>query len=170
MASFIKKLFVGALLLTSGAFAARDVCQGPYSHICDGNLGIARHQMPQVQGRVARRFLEEMAREGRHIEQREIDPRRVFPIQNEMNEEIIQNMDQREGYDPCQTEPIFVNFNGTHFQVIDGHHRWASCRMKAERLKESVKQVAIIIYNTGVNILDRLRNFPGVFQINFDVV
>lgn len=156
----LKTVFTGYLLLTAGAFAQKDLCrQGNTRHLCEGNLGIPRGEMPQVVDQVRADYLANVG-----AGYARIPAHQLTATQGEVNGKIVYGMLQAHAkgeFSPCDRE-ILVAHNGTHSNIIDGHHTASACRLLGG------KQFAAIVCGFADRILTGLKTFPGVFRLHLD--
>jgi len=129
-----------------------DLCKKhQFSSICDGNLGFDRIHMPQINEDIFDRWLKTVDKIGFH---RSIFPHYLTPTQKEINLKIVVNI-MRYGISCDST--IFVAYHEKRHYVIDGHHRYAACR-----LLSTGKINAIIVNIAPVIMINTLNNFSGV--------
>lgn len=135
-----------------------DVCQTPdMLHLCSGNLGISRINMPQVEGEVKEIFLKTL---NSPVECTEIAANQLIPVQKEMNFKKVMGMidGAKAGlFNPCDGEIIVVENQSSQLYVIDGHHRYAACRML-----DGMQKIIKISSSSVLSILSALNKFPGV--------
>lgn len=155
----LKGLLFAAMLLPT---VALDLCQQrDTAHLCAGNLGKPRSQMPQIVGLVRERFLTDIS-QVTEVNRERIPASELIPIQSEMSQEAVFKMVQarKNGeYDPCVTEILAIRNQTNHTHIVDGHHTATACR-----LSKGV-QLAIVIKDWGINVFERILNFPGVFRV-----
>ncbi len=140
---------------------SKNLCDNSESaSLCEGNLGIPRHEMPQVSGSGKCDFLKEKESQGVKVEKRSIPAAQLTPVQNELSRtkvaELVESFNQG-SINPCK-KAILVssqNKNDNHY-VIDGHHRYAACRLIGGH------QEVIAIHDNVDNLLLELETFPGV--------
>lgn len=164
LGKIFKTAFIGILMLPAAVLAQTDICQRSNTKIfCNGNWGIQRADMPQVEGPVLREYLMQKSDDAL-IEQEKIPAYKLTPIQGEINYEIVKSMvkaKQAKTFDPCSRR-ILVAKNETHLNIIDGHHTATACRWL------NGFQLATIIWDFGNSVLNELRKFPGVTRLNLD--
>lgn len=139
-----------------------DICSEtqPQPEVCRGNLGIPRAEMPQLKSTTRAAYLDKKAAEGVQIERKAVPAKELTPVQNQLNrEKVDQLLDlfvQGE-FNPCEKEILvsFANKNNVYY-VIDGHHRYAACRII------DGDQKIIAIYENVEQLLKELEEFPGV--------
>lgn len=164
--------------VNDGISASQDLCQiGEMSHICSGNLGIRRVDMPQVEGDVKDNFLKSQTVSVYHTS---VIAAELVPVQNEMSYQKVMGMvnaAKEHKFEPCDGEILVASgletasgfegasgieatsgniANGKIHYVIDGHHRWAACLILG-----GIQKV-ISISNTAQHVLEQLAHFPGV--------
>ncbi len=144
----------------SGNPVPQDLCQFPeMTEICKGNLGISRIDMPQVEGPAKESFLKNQTVSVFHSD---IQAEELVPVQSEMSYEKVMGMVEaakQRKFDPCGGEILVASGDvrdGKIHYVIDGHHRYAACRLLG-----GMQQV-ISISATARFVLDQLATFPGV--------
>lgn len=152
------------------AIIDKDLCKNPFfAYLCEGNLGVSRSEMPQVEGGTLSEYLIKKINEGVNVTSQLIPARQLTPVQNEMNKFIfhhfIENVSNQEGDNPC-TLPVLVSTNNPDGKifVIDGTHRSAACAAI------NGTQVVTAIHENVHTILNQLKNFPGVFRIDLNVL
>lgn len=152
--SFANSTFISETLPQDSTELVNDICLiANTSHICNGNFGIARIDMPQIVGEVLDNYLEDLSKRNVSVMYKEISARSLTPVQKEMNFKKVQTFvttsSQR---NPCD-EHILV---ASDKYVIDGHHRFAACHILDQNIK------IISISATITVILEELKSFPGV--------
>lgn len=123
-----------------------------------GNMGIARKDMPQLDGKVTRNFVDAMKKKGVKVEekrmkvsdlkatQREVDASKTVGMATaQLNRDINLKKGTR----------IIVSSDGF---ILDGHHRWSSLRTLDPNNTMEVYQIDMPM--TG--ILKATKGFPGV--------
>jgi hypothetical protein len=154
---------LGLLMLPVAAFA-KDLCKKSNTqHLCEGNWGIPRSEMPQVTGDVRAHFLARMGTQTRVTRER-IPTEHLTPIQSEINQNIVVDMlkaHHQGRFSPCDTE-ILVAKSWNRNYIVDGHHTATACRLLGG------SQLAIVVRDFGRTILQKLRDFPGVFHLNMN--
>lgn len=123
-----------------------------------GNMGIARKDMPQLDGKVTRNFVDAMKAKGVKVEekrmkvsdlkatQREVDASKTVGMATaQLNRDINLKKGTR----------IIVSSDGF---ILDGHHRWSSLRTLDPNNTMEVYQIDMPM--TG--ILKATKGFPGV--------
>ena len=132
-----------------------DLCKDKQtSQLCDGNLGIPRNQMPQITGEARRDYVKKKEEQGTKIHLSSVSADKLIPTQNELNGQQVDEMISsfvKGTFDPCNKEILTARE-----YVVDGHHRWAACR-----LINGVQKV-ITIDDSIDNVLAELRVLPGV--------
>lgn len=161
----IKTVFIGFLLLGENVLAAKDLCQQSNMRgFCQGNLGIARRDMPQVEDDAREAYLLSKSQQGAVIQSIQIPAHKLVPIQSEINHGIVVGMVKsylRGTFNPCQ-RPILVADNQTHYKIMDGHHTAMACRLLGKR------QNTIVIHEKSNEVLSELQQFPGSFRRKLD--
>lgn len=157
---------VGFLLLGTNVLAARDLCQqGNMRGFCQGNLGIFRRDMPQVEDGIRENYLFQKYSQGVRIQHVKIPPHSLTPIQSEINHSIVINMVKAKKtkgtFDPCE-RTILVAYNGTHHNIMDGHHTAMACRLL------DGKQSAVVVEDKNNEVLAELQQLSGGFRRNLD--
>lgn len=169
--NFTKKLakvaLIGFLALSSPAALEAsgrlDICnRGNMKSVCQGNLGIERKNMPQLDLEVRQNFISMKKNSGIVVVDDTLAAHLFIPIQKEMNYENVMGMikSAHQGtYNPCE-DSILVASQNSKISVIDGHHRYAACRLI------NGQQEATIIHDDIHKILHELKNFTGVYHID----
>jgi hypothetical protein len=134
-----------------------DVCKSDSFKdlICQNNLNIPRHQMPQVQGKVLENYLEFQRTTGVKVETLTLNPSILKPIQKEMHAGKIVGIIKAalsKAVDACSIQPILVALDS----IIDGHHRYAACSLLHRDLS------VMRIDKNASTVLEELKTFPGV--------
>ena len=144
----------------------KDLCQTEFNYLCEGNLGIPRNKMPQVEGSTLDRFIEHKISKGTEVVSRLILAKNLTPAQREMNKYIVNhfvdNVLHKVGDNPCVLPVLVSEDQDGKTYVIDGTHRSASCA--AINGTQVVTSIGQNVYRT----LRDLKSFPGVFQIGLD--
>jgi len=136
-----------------------DLCSSlsPFRALCEGNLGIPRSMMPQVNSSVLQHDLAEKTAQGLECIERIIDPTELTPVQSELFVPAISGMIgswMRNTWDPCKERII-----SAAGYVIDGHHRWAACTLLQRPM------TILDIQDTAQNVLAELNHLQGVFHL-----
>lgn len=130
------------------------------TNLCANNLGISREKMPQVNDQVKAEYLAQKTQAGIAVTTGEIPANKLSPAQANMNFHKIASMVQssEQGtYDPCAQPVLVASQNQTgRIYVVDGHHRFAACRLNG-----GVQKV-VNIADSIENVLSDLNAFPGV--------
>lgn len=163
--TLFKTIFIGLLLLGKNVMAAKDLCQkSNMNGFCQGNLGITRENMPQLEGQVRDAYLLDKLQQGAVIHREQIPAHLLVPVQSEINHDIVINMVKsykKNTFNPCERQ-ILVAHNGTHYKIMDGHHTCMACRLLGK------KQEAIVIFEKNNEVLAELQQFPGSFRRQLD--
>lgn len=151
-----------ALLMLPGAVLGyKDLCQQPNTrYFCDGNLGIPRKDMPQVEGDVREKYLAQKAEQPGGLVVTRVPSHLLVNAQSEINKEMVFNL-IREPVKPCDKQ-ILVARNRTHYTIIDGHHTATACKLM------NGNQLVAAIKDFGNKVLEELQKLPGVIRYNFD--
>lgn len=161
----LKTVIVGLLLVSSGAMALRNnnLCeQSNTRSLCAGNWGLPRVEMPQIIDRVRDEYL--ASKDPKTIQEKRIAAHQLTPIQREISRPIVYSMmqsNQLGKFDPCDRSILVAN-NGTHHNIIDGHHTAVACRLLGG------SQLATVIWDWANRVFEEVRRFPGVFRINLN--
>ncbi len=162
LALFFGTLFIGTAAASQIPASANltdpglpeDICQGPDVSFCHGNLGIPRNQMPQLEGEVITRFENYWKGKNVTVTHEEVKAAGLTPSQGELLRSKVRGMAGAIGAGvPICKESIMVSKDN---YVLDGHHRWAACKIMNE---------GISIRRIDVNILDLItaaNSFEGV--------
>ena len=122
---------------------------------CDGNLGIPRENMPQIEGETMTNFLKYHEEQGVTVEHTTMLAKELHPTQNEINQGMVLGIvaaAKAGTFKPCEAE-ILVSTDG---HVVDGHHRWAACA-------ELDLPIHVAAVGTSIeNLLATSKTFPGV--------
>lgn len=149
-----------------------DLCQiSYYLSICAGNLGIPRKDMPQLSQEKHAGFFSHLL-DNHNISTviMRISPTKLVPAQSEMHYEKVLKYIPKEGDNatsPCNT-PIIVSSGDTDpegkkiLRVIDGHHRYAACRIMGANMTVSA------IAARADEVFHHLFNYPGVEKEGFN--
>lgn len=132
-----------------------DLCQGPDPSFCHGNLGIPRIQMPQLDGQVGQDFTQYWKDRNVAVVNETIAANKLTPTQGELLASKVMTFVKNfkdNLFNPCSL-PVFVSQENN---VLDGHHRWAACKI----LKEDMKVVRIDV--TILDLLTAANGFQGV--------
>jgi hypothetical protein len=160
----VKVIFIGISLLAGGV-VSRDLCQqSNIRPLCNGNLGIPRTEMPQLEGEARNAYLFMKATQGHPIHSQTISAHELVFTQSEASREIVLGMLKGKAnglFDPCKRE-ILIARNKTHHKILDGHHTALACRLL------NGHQSALIIQDDDNLILDEMKEFPGSFRRNMD--
>jgi len=119
--------------------------------LCEGNLGIPRSVMPQLDGEIKENFLNTYPHSCVHL-----NATRLIPIQNEGNWDKIQGMIKATNsgvWDACAS-PIIITRNN---HILDGHHRAFSCSIMGAKVN-AFKLDDMLPYEA----LEAANNFKGV--------
>jgi hypothetical protein len=123
---------------------------------CPQNKGLQRKQMPQLKDGIKSRLLNYIQCFGLQVTTDQCDPKALKPIQAEVHmvkvREMIKNY-QAGKFPTLATEPIIISEDN---YIIDGHHRWAACKLL--KLAITVNQVQL----DADTLLDWCLTFPGV--------
>lgn len=97
--------------------------EGEREHLLlEGNIGIPRAKMPQIDDKDVPAFFEKLKAEGVTVHPHEMVPAASLkPTQNEMNMAKVESMVQH--WNPALAKPIIISNDG---HILDGHHRWAA--------------------------------------------
>lgn len=114
-----------------------------------GNLGIKRKDMPQVEGKNVPKFLDFLKKNGVKYTEKLVDSKSLKPTQNQFNQQKIQGM--IDAIDTKKQHPIMVSKDGF---VIDGHHRWLAHYNLGRKMP--VFQIDLKIDDA----LDMMHDFP----------
>jgi hypothetical protein len=89
----------------------------------DQGLKLARHALPQIKSEDVPEFLEWLETQGIATEpDPDFDPKKLTPIQKEINLDKVAGMVSSKGLDALASEkPVMIS--GDDY-IIDGHHRW----------------------------------------------
>lgn len=149
------------LILGGGQYndSMDDLCKDrEYAYLCEGNLGIPRHLMPQLptSSTTRRDFLNEQENQGITVQKGFISADELTPSQSELSRAKVENL-RKGSYDPCGGEIIVAtgNANGKKY-VVDGHHRYAACR-----LNKGMQKI-LAIEESIQTVLSKLFTFSGV--------
>lgn len=152
----LRTLLLGYLFLTGSVFAGQDLCRQRNTHfLCEGNLGIPRCDMPQVD------LVKESIERQWGVVRTRLPAHQLTAVQGEINKEIVFGMLRNQTFDPCERE-IFVVNNGTHHNIIDGHHTYSACRLRGG--EQRISMVCGFIHQ----VLNRLKQLPNVFFLQLD--
>ena len=127
------------------------------SGLCDGHLNIPRIKMPQIPDDIMPDLLEHLEAYGYTLRATSIPVYQLKPTQNELNTNKVCDMVENylAGDFPDITDTIIVSSDG---YIIDGHHRWAACRLISPTIKMQTIQVELPIRK----LLRVIRDYPGV--------
>lgn len=156
-------------LLKNGIVAGQKdlCCIKKITDICQNNLGIPRHDMPQLlTDDVKNSYFSYKMEQGIEILTTSIQALNLTPVQSEINAKVVHDMiesHQNDSFDPCSGElygPILVSStNETAINyIIDGHHRFSACRLINGTID------VVMIKDSIHNILKELNFFPGVIK------
>lgn len=140
---------------------SKNLCEDlGFASICAGNLEIPRYLMPQVSGLIKSNFLKGKEDQGIKVEKRLVLATQLTPVQNELSREKVNELVgafSKATLNPCSKAILISsqNENGRQY-VIDGHHRYAACRLVGGTQK------VIAIDDKISNLLSELETFPGV--------
>jgi len=140
-----------------GERVTSDICK-MYSNYCEGNLGIPRSKMPQLEGEVMQDFLSE------NTHSCETMPATTLtPIQNEGNFDKILSMmhSTTQGIWNACTHPILITKDS---HILDGHHRGWTCSL----LNRTISVFRLLNF-TAPQGVSAANTFPGVEHHDFDV-
>lgn len=163
----IKVILIGWTLLGRHVLAAvsKDLCQQSNMRgFCQGNLGIQRRDMPQIEDVARDAYLLYKSQLGAEIQCVSIPAYQLTPTQSEINHDIVISMvkaNNRNTFNPCQ-RPILVAFNGTHHKIMDGHHTAMACRLLGK------EQQAVVVHEKNNEVLAELQQFPGSYRRTLD--
>lgn len=141
--------------------SSKNLCKDPtFNFLCKGNLGIPRYQMPQLSGSIKTDFLQEKENQGIKIERCSKPANQLIPVQSELSKEKIEELVRsfyQGSYNPCKSAILISSRNeNDKLYVIDGHHRYAACRLIGGN------QEMIAIDDNVNHLLFELAIFPGV--------
>lgn len=143
----------------------QDLCQDSrINHICSGNLGISRMEMPQLNRTTTDRFIQTKQNEGIEIQEQTLLASQLTPVQSELSSSIVGELLDKifKGiYTDTGEMPVLASTLNPEekIYVIDGHHRYAACRLTGSALK-------VIAIKDGIQkILSELGSFPGVKKV-----
>lgn len=161
----IKAAFFGFIILGQHVIAAKDLCQqSNLRGFCQGNLGIQRQEMPQIEESIREAYLFGKSLNGAVIECKQIQAHQLVPVQAEINHGIVISMvkSYKNGtFNPCERD-VLVSHNGSHYKIMDGHHTSMACRLLGKR------QQAIVIHESNNEVLSELQQFPGSYRRGID--
>ncbi len=157
--SLINSECVSATYIKALSKNIADICSetSPFQAMCNGNLGFARSEMPQVNSSVLEDYLSKKVSEGIAMAEEIVDPSSLIPAQSEMSPKSIAGMMEAwtlDIWDPCKDR--ILSAGG---YVIDGHHRWAACTLLNRPM------TILNIHESARTILSELSNFRGVFSL-----
>jgi len=150
-----------------------DLCKMPrYQHVCIDNLNLTRNLMPQLTKNIQEQYI---ARKQSNLIY--VNPMNLLPIQSEISalkvSKIIESIeDNFNGSNDKKNQSICADQNmgilGAHDNVtnktyvIDGHHRYAACRLMNQSIYVHV------VHGTPVDILNELNNIEGIVHRSID--
>jgi hypothetical protein len=164
-AGLIKTAIIGFIILAGGVIAAKDICQqSNMRRFCDGNLGIPRRDMPQVEGDARDAYLFHKFSQGTPIQSVTLPPHLLVATQSQISRDIVVRMRQsyEQGYfNPCERQ-VLVARNKTHHNIMDGHHTTMACRLVGQ------DQQAVVIDDPDDQVLGELQQLAGGFRRDLD--
>jgi hypothetical protein len=150
-----------------------NLCKMPrYQYVCVNNLNLTRNLMPQLTRNLQEQYI---ARKQSYLIY--VNPMNLFPIQSEINalkvSKIIESIEDnllgsmnKKNHSICadQDAGILVAYDNvtTKMYIIDGHHRYAACRLMNQSIYVHVVQ------GTPVDILNELNNIEGIVHRSID--
>jgi hypothetical protein len=163
LSKLLKITMVGLLMVPWAALGHRDICQQVNTrHFCEGNLGIRRENMPQIEGDALENYLALKERESSgSVVQARVPSHKLIFTQNEVNKKIVFDL-IKDPVSPCEREILVVDHGNDQLYVADGHHRATACKLlNGLQLVRTVKG--------AINhVIQELLNFPGVVRHHFD--
>lgn len=111
-----------------------DMCQGPDESFCQNNLSIPRIKMPQLDKEVTQQFLNHFKEQHVEVAEETVPAASLYSTQGEILRSKVMGMvySHQEGkFNPC-VETIIV---AQDQHVLDGHHRWAACKVLGQPIK-----------------------------------
>ena len=127
------------------------------SGLCTGHLDIPRIKMPQIPDEIMPDLLMHLESYGYELFATAIPVSELTPTQNELHTNKVCDMVENylDGKFPTITDTIIVSSDN---YIIDGHHRWAACRLIDPTIKMQTIQVGLPIRR----LLRVIRGYPGV--------
>lgn len=87
----------------------------------EDTLGISRKDMPQIDSKDMKHFLNHLKDQDINVDNKEISPHELTATQHHFNKEKIKSMIDDLNNDKLKSSPILTSKDD---YVIDGHHRW----------------------------------------------
>lgn len=107
-----------------------DMCIGPDSSLCDKNISIPRTAIPQLDQEVTAKFINSYQRKNIAVERETVPAATLYATYNQLLRSKVVGMVKiynESTFNPCQEAIIVAKHGDNH--VLDGHHRWAACRL-----------------------------------------
>lgn len=134
-----------------------DMCQEPETKFCENNFGIPRIKMPQMDKEVTQQFLNHWKGQNVAVTEETIPSSSLYSTQGEILRSKVMGMvkSQQEGkFNPCEEKIIVAQRGDNH--ILDGHHRWAACKVIDQPLK------VVRIDRPIQELLETANRFAGV--------
>jgi len=129
------------------------------AQILEDNIGLKRHDMPQITADNIEPFVEQLQAKGIEIKEASVSVQDLKGTQEELNWDKVHGMAQamRDGkFDPSKSDSRVLASADGH--ILDGHHRWAAQRLIDPNSKMLLLQVQANIHD----LLDAAHDFDEV--------
>lgn len=128
---------------------------------CEGNLGICRRDMPQFNESVGRDFVQWWSDRGAPVEHALLDASQLKATQNEINWWKVEGMLERHRLGTLNATYRRILASGKG-ELVDGHHRWAFCRLAGLPVNVTVVDAPIQA------LLETAAQFKGVVRYDLE--
>lgn len=138
-----------------------DLCKSPDPSFCEGNLGIPRDQMPQLKPNIAPKFIDYWKSKNVTVTHQNVPATHLHSTQSEISAKKVQNFVNEyklRTFNPCEASILVAQSD----HVLDGHHRWAACKLL------EVNMNIVKIEASIVDLITATRGFEGIEYHNLN--
>lgn len=124
--------------------------------MCEGNLGIPRGEMPQIEKGKVMQYFDYFKNKGHSVDYKTVPATTLTSTQNQLDTlDVLRAVEAAKlgKFDPCNSEIIIAGLDN---HVVDGHHRWAACYLLGGDIKVASINLPI------QDILNGSRHAEGV--------